>query len=162
MSELETLLKRVDRLERRNRWLCALCFAMPMLAIVGWTQASDTLRVKRLEIVNDKNVPLVTLESSRTGEGGSVILRDNQGEKRGWWEVAPESGALTLSSAKADGSNDTTLGLQVGPKNARMSIISKNGALLSTHMEEDSPIFEMVGAKGNVIFSAPWKGKAGG
>jgi hypothetical protein len=168
MSHVESheLIARIERLERRNRYLtlaCGLCLSIPLLAIIGWQSPSDTARVKRLEIVNDKNVPLITLDASRTGEGGSIIMRDSQGEKRAWWEVAPEKGAFTLTSAKPDGTNDTTLGLQVGPKNARVAIISKNGALLSSSMEADTPQIEMYGTKGNVLFAAPWKpvGKSG-
>ncbi|CAN5452343.1 hypothetical protein BH11ARM1_BH11ARM1_16060 [soil metagenome] len=154
-----TLEARITRLERQNRVLLIVCLALPIATLVGWKSQSDTIQAKRIEIVDDHNVPLVILEKSRTGEGGSIILRDKNGEKRSWWEVAPETGALTLNSAKADGTNDTTLGIQVGPGNARMAIISKAGASLAATMEGDNPQLEMSSAKGSSLFSAPWKGK---
>jgi hypothetical protein len=156
----EQLIVRVERLERKNRLLtlaCGVCMAVPLLALVGWQNASDTVKMKRLEIVDDRGVPLITLGATRGNDGGSIVLRDNLGEKRSWWEVGPEKGAFTLNSAKPDGSNDTTLGLQVGPKNARMSMISKNGALLSANMNGDNPQLELYNAKGNTVFAAPFK-----
>jgi hypothetical protein len=128
---------------------------MPLMAIVGWQNASDTVRVKRLEVVDDRGVPLITLGGARGNEGGSIILRDGLGEKRSWWEVGPEKGAFTLNSAKSDGTNDTTLGLQVGPKTARMSIISRSGAMLSANMNDDDPQLELYNAKGTTLFAAP-------
>jgi hypothetical protein len=69
--------------------------------------------------------------------------------------VGPEKGAFTLNSAKSDGTNDTTLGLQVGPKTARMSIISRSGAMLSANMNDDDPQLELYNAKGTTLFAAP-------
>jgi hypothetical protein len=156
MTELEMLSSRVERLEKRNRLLSGLLLILPVLAAVGWQGASDTLKVRRLEVVDARGVPMVTLGTSRDDEGGSIILRDSGGEKRGWWEATPERSALSLNSSKADGTEDTTLGLQVGPKNARLAIISPGGALLSANMEGDTPKVEMYNAKGAMIFGAPW------
>jgi hypothetical protein len=154
-NELEV---RLQRLERKNRFLtavCGLCLSIPFLALVGWQSASDTLRVKRVEIIDDRGVPLVILGASRNNEGGSIVLRDKQGERRAWWEVAPEYGTFTMNSAKATGEADTTLGLQVGKKNARMAIISESGAMVSTSMEGDDPTVEMYNKNGNTLFVAP-------
>jgi hypothetical protein len=154
------LLTRIERLEQKNRRLtlaCAVCMLVPGLALVGWQNANDTVKVKRLEVVDDHGVPLITLGATRGNDGGSIILRDAQGEKRSWWEVGPEKGAFTLNSAKPDGSNDTTLGLQVGSKNARMSMISKNGAMLSANMNGDNPQLELYNSKGATLFMAPFK-----
>jgi hypothetical protein len=156
----DDLARRIELLERKNKrlsLLCAGCLAVPFLALVGWQQASDTVRVRRLEIVDDRGVPLVTLGAARNNEGGSIVLRDAQGEKRSWWEVGPERGTLSMNSAKADGTNDTTLGFQVGPKTARMSMISKGGALLSASMAGDDPQLEIYNAKGATLFAAPVK-----
>jgi hypothetical protein len=160
VMESQELIARVERLERKNRMLtlmCGFCMLVPMLALVGWQNASDTARVKRLEVVDDRGVPLITLGAGRNGEGGSIVLRDSMGEKRSWWEVGPQSGAFTLNSAKGDGTNDTTLGLNVGPKTARMSMISQNGALLSANIQGDDPQVELYNSKGSTLFAAPLK-----
>lgn len=154
------LLLRIERLERKNQvltFVCGACMLMPVLALVGWQNANDTVKMKRLEIVDDRGVPLITLGAARGNEGGSIVLRDSLGEKRSWWEVGMEKGAFTLNSAKPDGSNDTTLGLQVGSKNARMSMISKNGAMLSANLNGDNPQLELYNAKGATLFAAPFK-----
>lgn len=157
MSELEVLTRRIEKLEKRNRLLTGGLLILPLLTVVGWQSNSDVWRTHRLEIIDDHNVPLITLSASRGDGGGSIVMRDKDGEKRGWWTAAPGESALTLNSSKSDGTQDTTLGLQVGPKNARMSIISSGGALLSTNMEGDTPKLEMVNAKGATVFEAPWK-----
>lgn len=162
MTEVQALTARLERLEKRNRLLtlmCGACLAIPILAIVGWQSTTDTVRVKRLEVIDDRGVPMITLSTARNGQGGSIVMRDSLGEKRSWWEVGPETGAFTITSAK-DGSNDTTLGMQVGPRNGRLAIISKNGALLSTNMEGDDPRLELYNAKGGTLFAAPLRPKS--
>jgi hypothetical protein len=157
MTDLQRLANRVEGLERKNRLLTGVLLTIPLLAVVGWQGASDTLRVRHLEVVDERGVPLVTLGASRYDAGGSIVLRDKDGEKRGWWEASPQESNLSLNSSKPDGTNDVTLGMNVGPKNARMAIISPNGALLSANMEGDVPKVELYNAKGAMIFGAPWK-----
>jgi hypothetical protein len=156
--EQHDLAGRLDRLERKNRILtalCGLCLAVPLLAVAGWQSASDTVRVKRLEVVDDRGVPLITLGATRNNLGGSITLRDSDGERRSWWEVAPGSGAFTLNSANPNGDNDTTLGLQVGEGSASMAIVSKSGAVLSNMMAGDEPSVELYNDKGATLFAAP-------
>ena len=128
-----------------------------LIAVVGWRGSAETLKAQKLEIVDERGVPLVTLGAARNDSGGSIVLRDRDGEKRGWWEASPEESNLSLNSSKPDGSQQTTLGMNVGPKNARVAIISPSGALLSANMEGDTPKIEMYNSKGAMIFGAPWK-----
>jgi hypothetical protein len=155
--DVERLFARIDRLERRNRVMAGALLLFPVLAIAGWAAADDVLRVKRLEIVDDRGVPLVTLAPDRLNEGGMITLRDRQGEKRGWWQAGPGTSSLTLNSEGQDGSGDSTLGLTVGPKRSSLSMLSKGGASLTAGMQEDQPKVELYDTKGHPLFVAPWK-----
>jgi len=154
-SELAPLLHRIERLERRNRLLTGALLALPLLALAGWKTADDTLRVKRLEIVDDRNVPLVVLSPDRLNEGGMITLRDRDGEKRGWWQAGPGTSSLTLNSSGPDGVGDSTLGLTVSPKTSALALLSKGGASLNAEMHEDKPKLEMNDTKGRGLFVAP-------
>jgi len=163
MDRLESseLLARIERLERRNRVLtrlCALTLAVPALALVGWQSvgAPEVIRARRIEVVDERGVPLVTLGTDRTSDGGVVTLRDKLGEKRSWWQVGPGTAALTLNSDSADGTSDSTLGLSVGPKSSRMSLLSKDGASLSASMQGNQPKIELYNTRGGPLFIAPW------
>lgn len=155
--DVDQLTARIERLERKNRTLTVALLCLPLLAAVGWVQADNVLRVKRLEIVDDHGVPLVTLSPDRLDEGGMITLRDKEGEKRAWWQAGPGTSSLTLNSEGPDGSGDSTLGLTVGPKRSSVSMISKGGASLSAGLQGDNPKLELYDGKGHPLFVAPWK-----
>ncbi len=150
------LLIRIERLERRNRLLTGLLLAMPLLAIVGWRQSiPSNLQVRRLEVVDARGVPLVTLAPERAGIGGSIVLRSANGERRGWFSATQEGAALTLNREGKDGEGDSTLGLTVGPQNGRMNIVSRKGSSLSAGVQNDRPKVELFDSKGTSLFVAP-------
>lgn len=156
--ELEALSQRVAKLERRNRFLTLLLLLAPILAIGGW-QASpvpDLLRVRRLEVVDERGVPMVILGTGRKGEGGSVTLRDALGEKRGWWQVEPAGSNLTMS-ADSGTENASTAGFGVTPRSSRLSLISPKGASVSASIEAETPRIDVYSTEGKVLFGAPWK-----
>jgi hypothetical protein len=155
-SELSELTARIDRLERRNRGLTLLLVGCALLAAVGWRTSDDTVRAKRLEIVDDRGVPLVILSPDRLNEGGMITLRDRDGEKRAWWQAGPGTSSLTLNSEGADGGGDSTLGLAVGPKSSGLSLLSKGGASMNLGMHGDLPKVELYDPKGRSLFAAPW------
>ncbi len=159
-DQIEQLAARVERLERRNRFLSlglAMCLSVPLLALLGWQSAPETLRVRRLEVVDERGVPLVTLAPTRNNEGGSIVLRDSSGERRTWWQSGLNSSALTLNSQTDVGEGDTTLGLAVGPKTAKLTMIGKSGSTMSASLENEEPRLDLWNAKGNLLFGAPWK-----
>lgn len=159
MASVDTsdLVARIERLERRNRRLTILLLALPVLALVGWTQAGPgSLQVRRLEVVDERGVPLVVLAPERGAVGGGITLRDANGERRAWFTANPDGAALTLNREGKDGEGDSTLGLSVGPRNGRLSILSRNGAALSATMQGDQPKVELYNTKGAPLFVAPW------
>lgn len=116
------------------------------------------MRVRRLEVVDSRGVPLVAIGTDRTEEGGSIVLRDKLGEKRSWWQAGPRKAEITLSSADEHGENDTTLGFTVAPDLAKVLLIGKGGAILSEEMGPSGPRLELLNDSGKSVFSAPWKG----
>ena len=153
----DQLLLRIERLERRNRLLTIGLLVLPLLAVVGWQAGSDTIRTKRLEIIDDRGVPLVVLSPDRTSEGGMITLRDRDGEKRAWWQAGIATSSLTLNSQGEDGAGgDSTLGLSVGPKSSGVSMLSKGGASMRFGMQSDQPKVELYDTKGRSLFAAPW------
>jgi hypothetical protein len=98
----------------------------------------------------------VILAPERGGAGGGVTLRDSNGERRAWFVANPDGAALTMNREGKDGEGDSTLGLSVGPRNGRLSILSRNGASLSASMQGDTPKVELYNAKGAPLFVAPW------
>jgi hypothetical protein len=156
--DYEALLSRIERLERRNRVLTSLLFLVPVLALVGWQAApvQDVLRVRRLEVVDGRGVPMVILAPDRGDRGGSITLRDALGERRGWWNVGVDHSSLTMSSETKSGTVNT-IGFGVSPAASRLSLISPNGANLSASMEGDSPRVDLWAKNGSVLFGAPWK-----
>lgn len=157
-DEISHLQARVDRLERRSRGLTVVAGLAVVAALVGWKDATPSaLRVSRLEVVDDRGVPMVVLAPDRNNAGGSVTLRDRNGERRAWFTAAPGSAALTLNSEGKDGEGDSTLGLAVSPRQGRLSILSKGGAALSATMTADQPHLELTNPHGKPLFTAPWK-----
>ena len=84
---------------------------------------------------------------------------DKLGEKRSWWESGPGTAAFTLSSDDPSGSNDNTLGLAVGPQNSLMTLLGKNGTVLSAEVKTDGPHLDLLNGQGKSLFSAPWKSR---
>lgn len=157
MSEISELVARVERLERRNRILTLALLSVPLLALAGWKTQDAVVKAKRLEIVDDRGVPLVVLSPDRLNEGGMITLRDKNGEKRAWWQAGPGTSSLTLNSEGADATGDTTLGLSVGPRRSSLSLLSKGGASLTGSIQDDKPSVELYDTKGRSLFSAPFR-----
>lgn len=159
------LLERVERLERANRrltLLCAGCLVLPVLALVGWQDAQAPVpavfKVHQLEVVDQRGVPLVTLGTGRSEEGGIVTLRDSNGEKRAWWTVSPAGASLALSKEKsAQGDATNTAGLSVSQNSSEMNLIGPGGGMLSNSVRDDQPHLELWGAKGKSLFAAPFR-----
>lgn len=157
MDEHSKILDRIERLEKCNRVLTAGLVLAALVAVIGWQAPPGPLKVTKLEVIDDHGVPLVTVGPARENAGGSIVLRDKDGEKRAWWDVAPGQGAFSLNSSSPDGSDSVTLGLQVGPKNAHLSMVGAGSEMLSSALENGSPKIELYNQKGALIFGAPWK-----
>lgn len=166
-SENLELVARIERLERANRRLTLLSGAMllvPVVAIAGWQDAvqapavPDVIRARKIEVVDGKGVPMVSLTTGRNDEGGAMTLRDKTGERRGWWTSSPEGSSLALvkeKDAKMEGSN--TAGFSVTPSSAEMNLIGPQNAMFSSTVKDDQPRLELWNSKGSLLFSAPWK-----
>ncbi|MEA2554175.1 MAG: hypothetical protein QOJ65_2351 [Fimbriimonadaceae bacterium] len=163
----DDLTLRVERLERSNgrlKLMCAASLALPIIAIAGWQDARpsvpDMLRVRKLEVVDSKGVPMVTLGTGRNSEGGTVTLRDKNGERRAWWTASPEGSNLALMKEKdpsMDGSN--TAGLSVSQSSAEMNLIGPKNGMLSATVRDDQPRLDLWSPKGASLFAAPWRKK---
>lgn len=169
MQKSDTLdvVARIERLERANRRLTLLScglLLLPVFGIAGWQDPAltvpDVLKVKRLEVIDQRGVPMVTLSTGRNDEGGAMTLRDKNGERRAWWTSNPDGSNLALvreADIKADGS--TTAGMSVSKSSAEMTLLSPNNAMFSTSVRDDKPRMELYNTKGVLLFSAPWKTK---
>jgi len=169
MSEQHNLAlsARIERLERANRRLsltCGLSLFVPLLAIIGWQNATppatqiDSLQVHKLEVVDPHGVPLVTLNTGRNDEGGSITLRDKNGERRAWWTADPDGSNLALAKEKepnSDGMN--TAGFSVSAGSAEMNLIGPGNGMFAATVREDQPKLDLWSPKGVSLFTAPWK-----
>ncbi len=157
-TQTSLLVARIERLERRNRLLSFSVLGLSLLALVGWqASAADVVRARRLEIVDERGVPLVVLSPDRMNQGGMITLRDRDGEKEAWWQAGIGTSSLTLNSVGEEGTGgDSTLGLSVGPKSSALALLSKGGAALAVGMKEDQPSVQLFDTKGRPLFSAPW------
>jgi hypothetical protein len=158
-SDVLARLERLERSNRRMRLVCLASLSVPLLTLVGWQTANpvaEILRVRRLEVVDERGVPLVTLGKERTGDGGSVVLRDRLGEKRSWWQVGPNSGAFAILSEDKDDQKNATAGISVGPRKAEISLFSGNGAALSAGVRNEQPRLDLWSSQGKNLFGAPW------
>ena len=162
--ENKQLLARIERLERSNRRLTLAAIVgviTPVLMLAGWKQAAqvpDVLQAHKLEIVDQHGVPMVSLNTGRNDEGGSVTLRDKDGERRAWWSCSPNGSNLGLvkeHDAKAEGSY--VAGFSVGASAAEMNLISPANGMCSATVRDDKPRLDLWGAKGNSVFGAPFK-----
>jgi hypothetical protein len=167
MAHLDSheLLCRIERLERKNRnltRLATLACALPLLAgVVGWqasrTQSFDLLRVKRLEVMDERGVPMVVLAPDRLAQGGEITLRDRNGERRSWWQASPEASAFAMTSEPDREGRTTTLGFGIGTHRAQMSLIGPDGAQVSATVERNEPRVDLTAPNGSSLFAAPWK-----
>jgi hypothetical protein len=161
----DQLLNRIERLERSNRRLtlaCCACLFLPVLALVGWQNAApqipDVAQVHKLEIVDQRGVPMVTIDTGRSNEGGGITLRDKDGERRAWWTASPDGSHLALvkeKDPKSDGTN--TAGFSVTQNSAEMNLIGPGNGMFSATVRDDQPHMEMWNSKGKSLFAAPWK-----
>lgn len=161
------LLSRIEKLERSNRRLLALCslsLLAPVLALVGWQEAAQVpttpqvLRVHSLEVVDQRGVPMVVLGTGRDNEGGSMTLRDKGGEKRAWWTSSPDGSNLALvkeKDPKHEGAN--TAGFSVSAGSAEMNLIGPENGMFSATVKDDEPRIDLWSSKGKPLFAAPWK-----
>jgi hypothetical protein len=167
MNAETDLLERVERLERSNRrltLLCGACLLVPVLALAGWQEAEapipQVLKAHEIQVVDQHGVPLVTLTTGRSEEGGLITLRDKNGEKRAWWMVNPDGASLALAKEKTpqvDGSN--TAGFSVTQSSAEMNLIGPGNGMLSATVRDDQPRVDLWSAKGKSLFAAPWQAK---
>lgn len=164
----QTIISRIEVLERANRRLTILS-SLSLLALVsmlvGWQQMPqappETIRARKFEVVDAKGVPMITLGTGRSEEGGAITLRDSLGERRGWWSASPEGSSLALTKEKAaNAEGSQTAGFSVTKDSAEMNLIGADGSLLTASIKEDKPRFDLWGKNGEVLFSAPWKGTA--
>lgn len=162
-NEIVELNARLARLERKNRTLTGLCLlslSVPLLALCGWQSAvPDVLRARRVEVVDARGVPLVSLAPSRQGEGGAITLRDRGGERRTWWEARPDGAALAATSGLPGEREGHTLGMSVSGTGSQVALIGPDGESLSAAIEKTGPRLDLQNAKGATLFSAPWPAK---
>ena len=159
----EQLLARVDRLERANRRLTRSLIGLGGLIVfataVGFQQTPDVmdvLRVRKLEVVDARGVPMVTLDSGRRAEGGAITLRDSLGERRGWWTTSPDGSNLAMSHVDPQTEKGSTAGMSASPNSAEMNLIGPDGAMLNSGARQGTPKIELWNSKGEVVFTAPW------
>jgi hypothetical protein len=159
-NEIVELNARLARLERKNKTLTGLCLlslSVPLLALCGWQSAvPDVLRARRVEVVDERGVPLVSLAPAREGEGGSVTLRDRQGERRAWWSARPDGAAFAATSGLPGEREGHTLGMSVGGNGSQVVLIGPNGESLAASVEKEGPRLDLRNASGGSLFSAPW------
>jgi hypothetical protein len=159
------LLQRIDRLERSNRRLTLIAsgfLVLPLLMIAGWRQTPqipEVLQTRKLEIVDAKGVPLVTLNTGRNDEGGALTLRDSDGERRAWWTSYPGGSNLGLVKERDPkvGGGSYTAGFGIGATAAEMNLISPGNGMASVTVRDDQPRVDLWGVKGNTLFAAPFK-----
>ena len=158
---------RVERLEQANRRLtlvvCAL-LGSALFAVAGWQDAAqapvipDLLQVHKLQVVDLKGVPMVSFETGRSNEGGSITLRDKNGERRAWWTSSPEGSNLGLTKEKdptMEGSN--TAGLSVSQSSSEMNLIGPKNGMVNLSVRDDQPRVDLWNEKGKSVFSAPFR-----
>jgi hypothetical protein len=155
MDQLE---RRVRNLERQNRALIVLLGGVSFIAVAGFrsAQVSDLVRAKKVEIVDDRGVPFVTLGLSRQG-GGEVVLRDETGDRRAWLSTGNGTARLGMISGTED-SPSASVGLAVEPALAHMALSGGKASAVSEVVDEQ-PSMELNGRDGKRLFQAPWHGR---
>ncbi len=149
---------RIQRLERTNRrlcWVAAVGVAFPVLTLAGFQQTDtvDLVRAKKIEVVDSRGIPFITLEPTRANDGGSITLRDGSGDRRAWFTSGVGTARLGMVSGDED-SPTSTLGLNVEPKQSHVSL-SSGRASANTSVDEEQPHLELIGHEGRPVFYAP-------
>lgn len=164
MHESNDIAVRVARLERENRNLkrAALIGAglMSCLVLAAWrspqNDAADTLRVHRLEVVDSRGVPMVSLGTTRNDSGGSITLRDSTGDKKSWWETESGQSRIVFESQAPGSDQKTVAGLSTTPEGSQLSLIGPMGASIQSSVQGDRPHLSLQDSNGKQLFSAPW------
>src|SRR5579862_7385860 len=153
---MDSLESRVLRLERQNRLLLGCLAGLALLALAGFrqNQVPDLAQAKRIQVVDDHDVPLVTLDAGRDG-GGEVVLRDQSGDRRAWINTGNNSARLGMVSGPEE-TPMSSLGLAVESGRSRMTITGgRAGASLG--VENEQPSIDLTAKDGKVVFAAPWR-----
>jgi hypothetical protein len=158
----DQLSARVEALERSNRklrLLSILSLGAPLLAVVGWQakpSVPNLLQVRKLEVVDDRGVPMVALGVDPQTLGGNITLRDRGGEKRGWWTANAGGAALGMTGDTGSGAGGMSLGMSTAADEAQLSIAASSGSGISAGIAKDHPKIDLWNSKGKSLFSAPW------
>lgn len=140
------------------------------LATAGWQEPviqgdqkapgeiQESIRVRRLEVVDRQGVPMVQLGTGRDGEGGSITLRDRLGERRAWWTSSPDGSNLALTFQANDDAGVASAGLGVSSGGSELNLIGSGGAMLGATVRSDQPRIDLWRANGETIFGAPFGG----
>lgn len=145
---------RLRRLELQNRllWLALAAFA----CIAARPTIDDVLRVRRIEVIDEKGVPLVSLGPERAGDSGTIILRDKAGEKRAWWKVERDRASFAMTTDGTGNSKKAgTVGFGVSPDRSQLSLLGQGTAQLG--VEAGKPKLEMFDKGGKSVFAAPFR-----
>ncbi len=147
---------RVLRLERANRrLLLAWGLTLSALLLVGAQTTTDIVRARRIELVDERGVPLATLAPARNGAGGELILRDRDGERRASLAAEPGAATLGLSGGRIDDPAGTAA-LRADADGAALGILGSKAGL-SASVRKDKPRIATTDAKGKETFAAPWR-----
>ncbi|RYG36270.1 hypothetical protein EON81_10275 [bacterium] len=148
---METRLRRLE-IQNRLLWIALGAF----VCVAAGPAVDDTLRVRRLEVIDEKGVPLVSIGPERVGDGGTVVLRDRAGEKRGWWKIEGDRASFAMTN---DGTGQAkkvgTVGFGVSADRAQLSLLSQGTAQLG--VEAGKPKLEMFDKAGKSVFAAPFR-----
>jgi hypothetical protein len=103
-QDLQTLTRRLDRLERQNRWLLRTLAGMLILAGTGVLLGAQR-------------------QAEKTADLSNVFLRDNSGKRCGWMRVTQNGLALVF----ADGEGQFFSGLDLGRDGAAFRYFRPDG-----------------------------------
>ena len=164
MDDQQDLMLRVSKLERQNLLLKIVGVAIvATFGLAGWRFSAptkfDAIQVRQLEVVDGHGVPVVTLTSTRNDSGGSIVLRDQSGDKRSWWESDAGSSRMIFQSPEPSGEGATIAGMSVVPGRAQISLLGAKGASLMESIQADSPSIAITNSNGATVFAAPWNRK---
>ena len=153
---MRSLEQRVISLERTNRLLVGACACFALLLVYGFQNEgpSDLIRTKRLEVMDDKGVPVVTLAPSRSG-GGELVIRDESGDRRAWLTSGKGAARLGMLSGTED-SPTSSVGFGVEPNHARLALAGSK-ATASVAVDVEAQSVELSAPDGHVLFSAPYR-----
>ena len=165
MDAMNDVVRRLERLERENstlRRICLLgCGLLGALALIAWRSPKvdtfDSLQVHRLEVLDARGVPMITLSPTRDSGGGSIVLRDSSGDKRSWWESEIGGGRIVFESPIGTGDDRTIAGLSTTPGKAQMSLLGPKGGSVLNSVQNDHPSVSLQDTAGRSLFSAPWQ-----